>query len=113
MLNREQILSVQDSKIETVEVPEWGGSVCVRAMSAKERDGWEIRYATDFANKNRSVRGSLCAVVICDENGNRLFTEQDIPVLEQKSAAALDRLFDVAMRMNGLRKQDVDELEKN
>jgi hypothetical protein len=48
-----------------------------------------------------------------DENGERLFQEEDTFPLGGKSAAALDRIFTVAQRLNGLRDEDVEELAKN
>ncbi len=42
-LNRDQALAAQkrELKRETVPVPEWGGDVIVRELSAKERDEYE------------------------------------------------------------------------
>jgi hypothetical protein len=39
MLDRKSILDRNDSKIEEVPVPEWGGSVYVRVLSGAERAG--------------------------------------------------------------------------
>ena len=57
-----------------------------------------------------NVRARLCLLCLVDENGDRLFQEEDTFPLGGKSAAALDRIFTVAQRLNGLRDQDVDEL---
>ena len=42
-----------------------------------------------------------------------LFDEGDTFPLGGKSASALDRIFTVAQKLNGLRDEDVDELAKN
>jgi hypothetical protein len=42
VLTKEQILSADDIKTETVLVPEWGGDVIVRGLSGVERDAYEM-----------------------------------------------------------------------
>ncbi|MBI0320545.1 hypothetical protein JBF12_47905, partial [Streptomyces javensis] len=41
LLGKQQILDAQDRRHEDVAVPEWGGSVRVAMMSARDRDRWE------------------------------------------------------------------------
>ncbi len=110
MLSRDEILSASDLSLEEVEVPEWGGSVLVRTMTGAERDRMETEF---LAEKTVNVRARLAAVVLCDDAGRRLFSDADIVLLGAKSGAALDRVFAVATRLNGMTKRDVDELEKN
>jgi len=59
------------------------------------------------------MRSRLVAVTACSSDGVLLFSLDDIPKLADKSAAAVDRLFSVAQRLNKLTKEDVDELTKN
>jgi hypothetical protein len=61
----------------------------------------------------RHVSGDPDCECCDDENGERLFQEEDTFPLGGKSAAALDRIFTVAQRLNGLRDEDVQELAKN
>jgi hypothetical protein len=117
VLGREQILTVVDITRELVEVPEWGGEVYVTAMSGMERDAWE---ASLFSNKDgestqnlENMRARLCAITIVDESGNRLFTDKEAKELGKKSAKALDRVFKVAQRLNGIGAESVDVAEKN
>lgn len=53
--------------------------------------------------------------VICNENGEKIFSESDILVLAQHSAAALEPIITAAMRLNRWDKSDIaslDSLEK-
>lgn len=112
ILSKSDILAAKDQKLISVDVAEWGGSVMVRVMSGTERD----RFEAEFVNGNKSVdmvRAKLVAKCLCDEDGERLFTEQDIPQLGEKSAAVLDRLFSVCMKHNRFTKDDVEELAGN
>lgn len=112
VLDKAAILAVDDKKMVDFEVPEWGGSVKLRVMTGTERD----RFESEFVGGNKSVdmvRAKLVAKCLCDADGKRLFTEQEIPSLGEKSAAVLDRLFTECMRLNRFTKGDVDELAKN
>lgn len=111
-LSRDDILGKLKLAVEEVQVPEWGGSVFVREMSGEERDAWEaIAFAE--GNKAANVRATLAATCICDADGKRLLSDADVSALGKTSAAALDRVFDAALRINRLRKKDYEDSAKN
>lgn len=119
MLSRDDILKADDLTRESVEVPEWGGSVYVRTMNSEERDYWEA-CAMDkdgeqlcFRDRVSKIRARLAALTLCDENGEALFSIDEIDILAKKSGAALDRIFDVSIRLNRIGKAEMDELVKN
>lgn len=116
-LTKEQILAAHDIVTETVNVPEWGGEVRVRGLSAAERDQFEDRIVKREGKRSRviltDIRARLTAICMVDEAGGRLFSEAEVAALTQKSAAALQRVFEVAQRLSGLTDQDAEELEKN
>lgn len=99
---------------ETVDVPELGGVVTVRGLSAAERDAFE-RSMWVQKGKHRelnltNIRARLVALCVVDEAGQCLFTEADVPALGQVRADIMDRLFTMAQRLSGLRDEDVSEL---
>ena len=116
-LTKKAILDSDDLDRRKVDVPEWGGTVWVRTLTGSERDQFEGSIidtrGTDTKLNYTNLRAKLCVLTITDEEGQRLFTDGDVGALGNKSAAALDRIFDVAQRLNGLRPQDIDELVKN
>lgn len=111
-LTKEQILAAKDDRITSVEVPEWGGTVCLRAMSVGERD----RYENEFIkNKDKGVdnfRTKFLAATICDEDGKLLFSQQDVQELSKKSITVMQRLWNESMKHNALGNDDVEELAK-
>jgi len=109
-MDRAQILAASDFEMELVSVPEWGGDVYVRTFSASDRDRFESDY---LASKTENIRAKLAVMTVCDEERNLLFTQDDIPALGAKSAKALDRIFEVAIRLNGIGKEDIEAAEKN
>ena len=58
----------------------------------------------------RDLRAKLCSQTICDEDGKKLFTPADVKELSEKSALALQRVFEVAQRLSGLTEEDLEEL---
>jgi len=114
-LSRDAILAAKSLRTEEVAVPEWGGTVLVRELSGRERDEWEASLAVmrgktmvpDVAN----IRAKLAARTIDD--GEPVFTQQDVAALGELSAAALDRVFDVASRLSGLNPEDVEAMTGN
>lgn len=117
LLNRDDILNVADMSSEVVEVPEWGGAVRVKSLTGAERDRFEASIIERAGKKTKmnmaNVRARLVALTVVDEDHKRLFRFADVEALGQKSASALDRIFDVAMRLSGMRDEDVEELIEN
>lgn len=117
LLTRDAILAADDLSFEDVPVPEWGGTVRVRTLSGTERDAFEASIVEQRGKKSsvdmRNIRAKLAARTIVDEDGKRLFSERDVELLGAKSASALQRVFEVAQRLNGLSDGDVEELVKN
>ena len=115
LLSKSQILAAADLVTEDVAVPEWGGTVRVRAITAAERDAFETSVVGDGKGKRNLVnlRARLVALAIVDEGGQRLFSDAEAEALGGKSGAAMDRVYAVAQRLSGLTEQDVKELEGN
>lgn len=121
-LTREAILAAKDIQREEVSVPEWKTAtgvdlMLVQGLNGKERDDLE---ASMIKGKGKSaqvslenLRAKVVARTAVDEEGNRIFAEADIPALALKSAAALNRVYEVAQRLSGITQEDVEELTKN
>lgn len=115
-LNRNAILAIDDIQTETLEVPGWGGSVIVRGMTGKQRDEFEQFITQGKANgkiNNSNIRARLVSMCLVDENNDFLFTPKDIDALGQKNAIALDAIFDVGMKLSGIRDGEAGEVEEN
>lgn len=117
VLTREQILGADDRLIETVAVPEWGGEVLVRRVSAGERDKLEASMVVQSGRRRtvslENTRARIVALCVCDAEGRPLFSESDVEALAAKSAAAMERVFDHARAMNRFSESDVEDLAKN
>ena len=98
VLTRDEILTIIDLPITPVDVPEWGGQVFVRPLTAKEREVFESFFQKD-ADEFGSHRARLVAMAACDENGQNLFTMQDAVALSGKSGTAIGRIFTAAQNV--------------
>lgn len=119
-LTATDIIDADDVVIERVEVPEWGGHIYVRSMEAatKERYIDSIRK-TVGKGKNATTEvvlekssAKLVSLSACNKNGELLFNLGMVNVLAKKNSAAMQRVVNVAARLNGL-SDDADEDSKN
>ncbi len=114
MLSRDQILASDDVKSAIVDVPEWPdqdgkpGQLRVRSLTAADR----IRIG---AIKLDGIDPRIAWIVASavDLDGKPLFGADDIPVLMQKSVAAIDRIYKTVAALNGLGGAGVEAAEKN
>ena len=116
-LSKQQILDANDRKLEPVEVPEWGGTVYVRTLTGTEKDAYLARHVKAVDGQQTFDRNGateqLVAMALCDESGNRLFTDLEARKLGEKNANVLERLVEVATKLNKLGADGLEEAEKN
>lgn len=117
-LTRDAILAKTDLARELVDVPEWGGNVFVREMRADERDAFEqlgLARGWNEPTKNglAGFRAAMCAACVCDERGELIFGREHVEALGQVSASALNRVFEVAIKLNPLGASEVEGMRKN
>lgn len=126
-LSKEAILKADDLRIEDVHIPEWDdfvddGKAIIRlkTLTGQQRDEFEASLVKIRGNKQeqnlsnmRARLIALCAIEVNPDgtNGKRMFQSSgDVIDLGNKSAGALQRLFNKCNEMNGLSETDVEEL---
>ena len=123
LLSREQLLQKEELKKEKVVLNEKPlEEVYVRQMTAREKNTWEISQMKK-TGKGRNVeydltlidyRAKLAVVCVCDADGKLLFKPNDFSILSQNiSAAKLEKIVDVAQKLNGITEEDKEEMVKN
>lgn len=110
-LNKQQILAAPDLKHADVDVPEWGGKVRIRALTAGDALLYQDRAfdITGDGSENGKAKIShldylvgLVALSIVDEQDNPMFVYEEVQELGKKSHAALKRVFDAAQDLSGM-----------
>ena len=105
MLTRDMIFAADDLPRKEIPVPEWNGSVYVRALTGGEREQLERMIP------NGVSAAWLVALAACDEKGQRLFSESDVEKLAAKNSRALSRIANAAIQFNAMTSESVDELK--
>ena len=112
---KEKIKNCEDVKSETFHVVEWGEDVLLKSFTAWVR--------TVILDKSRMPNDELDNVKLNEllvinsvydpETGEKLFTEDDLPWIRNKSGQALDSIVGRLMQINKLASGDVEEEAKN
>jgi len=122
-MSKAAILGAVDIGFEDIDlsdVPGWG-TVRIKDLSASERDSLEASLTFESGKGKAAtqkvrldnIRAVFCAAALVDEDGNLLFTKDDLDALGRKSARALDRIFTRVRQRNGLSDSDVQEMAEN
>lgn len=122
-LSAADILSADDIQFEDVYVVEWGGWVRVQAPTGTERDEFEDSIVTlkkELGKHGRvkvsretvmkGARGKAAAIGCRNEQGLRIFTDAQAQQLGEKSAKALQRVFEVWMHLAGMTEDEIENL---
>jgi hypothetical protein len=111
--DRAAILAARDRVVEEIELPEWGGWFRVQGWDGHTR--WRILQQWPTPGQRTGV--NLWALVACvslvDGQDKRMFSDEDVGELAQKNARALDKIFQTALRLNGLDARAGDTLGKD
>lgn len=113
-LTKSDILGSKGLKEKTIFIPEWGGSVTVRELTAGQRDHFEEAIVRRKGRKvtvdTKGLRARLVVMSVVDPKTKDLvFTENDISALMELSGSALDRIFTEASKLSGLNNQELTE----
>ena len=123
LLGHDDILSKATMlKRELVKIPEWGDEkVWVQELTAAARDDYEqsmmdahkVGKSYEFRPNLRNAKARMAVRVLVNEKGERLFKDNEADTLGRVSAAVLNRIVDVASRLSGMTKEDIEQLEQN
>jgi hypothetical protein len=111
MLTKQAFLD-QKIQVKKIEVPEWNDFVYIKKMSAGERS---ILITSNEDNKGMDSVVKTLQLIICDENGIRIFdnSEEDFNLLNSKDGTVLENIFNEALYFNGLGAEPEKQAIKN
>ena len=115
LLTKEQINEIDDRPTLEVEIPEWGGSVLIRTLSAAQVDdfGASMLDKNGNATKLQNLHARFAALVLVNEDRSPMYTEQQTAQLGNKSAKSLTRVWDAGRKFNKMDAGDVESAEEN
>ena len=107
---RKVALESEDIGEELHEVKEWGITVLVKGMTAKQRARLLKKSTVDgILNMEVWFPDLVIATTYDPKDGEKVFVPADRDALNEKSGAAIAGLADVAARLSGLGDKDVQE----
>ena len=107
-LTREGILaSRKGRKPVLLEVPEWGGEVYVRVLSAAD----QMVLSDGVEPKEMAIKVILHCLV--DEDGERIFGDDDVDELAKEDFPVIMRVFGFVAKQNGLSTKELEEAMEN
>ena len=115
LLSVEDILRASDIKEETVDVPEWGGSVRVRSFTKAQAQS--IRERATLQRDTRDKKAGTLDInhmellMFIEGVVEPKFSEGHLLTLKEKSAAAIERVNRAIARLSGMDAQAVAAAE--
>jgi hypothetical protein len=73
----------------------WNVDCYLRTISARESEQWE-----QSVTKTENIRAKLVALCLCDEQGKRIFGDEDISRLADMPHSGITEAFDLAYAHN-------------
>lgn len=108
---KDDLLGLVDCQAVPFDVPEWGRSVYLKVWDSGTRNAVVLRVDSLKTATPEQIDAYFAVMSVCDEAGNLVFTEADVPALLRKNGKAIAR---IALRVLDLNKVDAaDEAKKN
>ena len=108
---RDRIFAADDIGKEIVSVPQWNLEVEVRTMSAVKRSQMlaKATLSDGGIDLDKLYPMLIIATVFDPETGAAVFDMEDMAMLQEKSAAAIEFVAQKAMKMSGMVTNAVDD----
>jgi hypothetical protein len=114
ILSADEIWAAKDIEEKTIEVPEWGGSVKIRALSLHQIAGIAQKAIRTNPQTGRDEMNREVSMVLTLQEGmlEPKLSPQDARRLAEKSAGAVTRIVQ-AINALGATEEAVDEADKS
>ena len=115
---KDAILAVRDLNHQDVYVEEWELTVRIRELTGTERGLFDKSVTQVTASKDgnfdvqveaHKLRLSLVALTLVDESNERIFSEDEMHSLGEKSSKVITRLYEISSKLSGLSADSAEE----
>lgn len=112
-LTPDAILAADDRPVATLEVPEWGGSIRVRALSLDDYLSLKQQHTTEDGElDDRELTKAMLQGGIVDETGEPCFTLEQAESLLKKNTAVIGRVMKAIGQVTGSDAQVAKDAER-
>ena len=108
---RDRIAASDDRRRVTVDVPEWDVKIELRSPTVRERGAlFDAHYSADgtIADPSRLAVDAVIACAYDPDTGEKVFTDDDVDFLYERSSVVLDRLAAAVTPLVSPTETDVD-----
>lgn len=115
---RDKIFNTQDIQEELVPVKAWDVTILVKGLSGTERakimnQSIKVQGKTASMDFEKLYPELIIMTSYDPDTKQRIFEPTDRELLNSKSGAVLEQLAQVAIKLSGLRNEDMEIAEKN
>lgn len=112
---KDKILAANDTIGKSFFVEEWDVTVNLKRMTVAETMSFQQTISSGNDDDNTSGLRNMVAFIatcMCDENGHRIFNDDEYHLIDSRSTEVVQRIFDEAAKLNGMGKDDDGEEAK-
>jgi hypothetical protein len=115
---RDLILQAEDIELAPLVVPAWkdkdGNAITVYIKQMSGKDANEYLTTVNEENGGYDNRNAKILIsTLCDANGDKLFTKNDIDELQKKNSRVLNWIVEKSLEINVKSADALEELAKN
>lgn len=115
--SKQELMKLKDEGREPVSFPIGGKDFLVKPLGDREQAEWEMDCCDDTGVRDpiklESMRPRLIVKCLVDEDGRRLFTDEEYEELEEWPSRVTQPLFDLCSKLCGLDGSEIEEAKKN
>lgn len=111
----DEIINIDDRKVEKCHVKAWGKDVNIKQLSSEQAERISVKFSEISDDKENMIgmRTHLVRASLVDDSGELLIkNDQQAKQLGDKSSEALKEIFEFCMEFNGFNSK-VEDDEKN
>ena len=112
---REKIIDQNKFDLYEVDVSEWGDigePLYVNTLSCQEAEAFELSCRSDDGQP-QDFKAHIVSVALVTGERERVFADGDIHIVRNLNARVINRVADLALKVNGYTDSDLEELGKN
>lgn len=109
VLSKADFMQLKTS-VKTIDVPDLG-DVCIKVMTAAEREGLERQMKTEL--ENNGIRATVFIYSVCDTEGNLEFDDTDLETVKGFPSAIVSKVFEASSEINALNPESEEVAAKN
>ena len=109
-MGREKLFELE---FEQIEIDIKGDKYIVKEMNAKDAGEYESSLYTVVGQtvkyNTKNAKEKLVLRTLCEVNGDRIFGDNDIALIGKLPASVVDKVFQIASKLNGLEKEGTEK----